>query len=81
MATHSIILAKRIKWTEEPGGLQSVELQSWDTNEQVTFSLKCSLCLGYQETQNHVGSQFKDTVSFIPPLLSSCCPFTLHLML
>ena len=24
MATHSIILAWRIPWTEEPGGLQSV---------------------------------------------------------
>ena len=28
MATHSIILAWRILWTEEPGGLQSIELQS-----------------------------------------------------
>ena len=27
MATHSIILAWRIPWTEEPGGLQSVGLQ------------------------------------------------------
>ena len=27
MATHSIILAWEIPWTEEPGGLQSVELQ------------------------------------------------------
>ena len=29
MATHSSILAGRIPWTEEPGGLQSSELQSW----------------------------------------------------
>ena len=29
MATHSSILAWRILWTEEPGGLQSMELQSW----------------------------------------------------
>ena len=28
MATHSSILAWRIPWTEEPGGLQSVRLQS-----------------------------------------------------
>ena len=28
MATHSGILAWRIPWTEEPGGLQSVMLQS-----------------------------------------------------
>ena len=27
MATHSNILAWRIKWTEEPGGLQSMGLQ------------------------------------------------------
>ena len=29
MATHSSILAWRIPWTEEPGGLQSIGLQSW----------------------------------------------------
>ena len=28
MATHSSILAWRIPWAEEPGGLQSKELQS-----------------------------------------------------
>ena len=28
MATHSSILAWRIAWTEEPGGLQSIKLQS-----------------------------------------------------
>jgi len=27
MATNSSILARRIPWTEEPGGLQSMELQ------------------------------------------------------
>ena len=27
MATHSSILARRIPWTEEPGGLQSMGLQ------------------------------------------------------
>ena len=31
MATHSSILAWRISWTEEPGGLQSMGLQEWDT--------------------------------------------------
>ena len=29
MTTHSSILAWRIPWTEEPGGLQSMGLQSW----------------------------------------------------
>ena len=36
METHSSILAWRIPWTEEPGGLQSVRLQrvrhSWEAN-------------------------------------------------
>ena len=31
MATHSSILAWRIPWTEEPGGLQSIGLQESDT--------------------------------------------------
>ena len=29
MTTHSSILAWRIPWTEEPGGLQSTGSQSW----------------------------------------------------
>ena len=29
MATHSIVLAWRIPWTEERGGPQSLGLQSW----------------------------------------------------
>ena len=28
MATHSSVLAWRLSWTEEPGGLWSIELQS-----------------------------------------------------
>ena len=40
MATHSSILAWRIPWTEEPGGLQSIGSQS-DLSEQLnTSSLK-----------------------------------------
>ena len=32
MATHSSILAWRIPWTEEPGGLQSTGSHNWATN-------------------------------------------------
>ena len=32
MATHSSILAWRILWTEEPGGLQSMGSQESDTS-------------------------------------------------
>ena len=34
MATHSSILAWRIPWTEEPGGLQSTGRKESDTTEQ-----------------------------------------------
>ena len=33
MATHSSVLAWRIPWTDEPGGLQSMGLQDSDTTE------------------------------------------------
>ena len=35
MATHSGILAWPLPWTEEPGGLQSIELQRVDTTERL----------------------------------------------
>ena len=38
MATHSCILAWRIPWTEEPGGLQSTGLQELDTFERLTVN-------------------------------------------
>ena len=34
MATHSSVLAWRIPWTEEPGGLQSMGSQESDTTKQ-----------------------------------------------
>ena len=45
MATHSSILACRIPWTEEPGGLQSTGCKESDTTEQLTLSLT-TLLLG-----------------------------------
>ena len=39
MATHSSILAWRIPWTEEPGGLQSVRSQ-WVGHDWVTNTLR-----------------------------------------
>ena len=40
MATHSSILAWRIPWTEEPGGLQSIELQESDMTKANGHELK-----------------------------------------
>ena len=40
LATHSNILAWRIPWTEEPGGLQSI-----DSNMTEWLSLSLSFCV------------------------------------
>ena len=37
MAAHSSMLAWRIRWTEDPGGLQSTGSQESDTTEQLTL--------------------------------------------
>ena len=39
MATHSSILVWRIPRTEEPGGLQSMESQSWTQLRELTLTL------------------------------------------
>ena len=36
MATHSSIVAWKISWTEEPGGLQSMGCKESDTTERLT---------------------------------------------
>ena len=38
MPTHSSILAWKIPWTEDPGGLQSVGRKASDTTEQLTHN-------------------------------------------
>ena len=37
MATHSSILARKIPWTEEPVGLQSIGSQSWTRLKQLSL--------------------------------------------
>ena len=39
MTTHSNILAWRIPWTKEPGGLWSMGWQESDTTEQLSLSV------------------------------------------
>ena len=43
MATHASILAWRIPWTEEPGGLQSMGSQSW-TQVNARIRVHTPLC-------------------------------------
>ena len=47
MATHTSILAWRIPWTEEPGGLQSIGRKELDTTEVTEHST--ALCNPFQE--------------------------------
>ena len=46
MATHSSILAWRIPWTEELGGLQSTGRKESDTTERLHFTFsKLNICV------------------------------------
>jgi len=47
MATHSRILAWRIPWTEEPGGLQSMGSQELDRTEQVSMHTRAHTHTSY----------------------------------
>ena len=41
MATHSSILAWRIPWTEEPGGLQSIHTHTHTNTGSMDSYIKC----------------------------------------
>ena len=45
MATHSSILAGRIQWTEEFGGLQSTDQKESDTTERLHFHFLCHIII------------------------------------
>ena len=52
MATHSNILAWRIPWTEEPGGLQSMGLQR----------VRCDLAIKQQQGLQHMNLGGKEQI-------------------
>ena len=54
MAIHSCILVWKIPWTEEPGGLQSMGLQKWDTTERLSMSMHDPV--NYNDARQRVGS-------------------------
>ena len=90
MATHSSILAWRIPWTEEPGGLQSVGLQrvrhDWATKHSTTwlpFSISTFLYFkDYTKTKNYSDApghkQLGSVVepSLVPDGTDRCDPVT-----
>ena len=49
MATHSSVLAWRIPWTEELGGLQSTGRKELDTTERLHFTSEDMTRLAVQE--------------------------------
>ena len=58
MATHSSILAWRISWTEEPGGLQSTGGRESDTTEVTKHACVCKYHGKFQATDTmSTGSQ------------------------
>ena len=53
MATHSSILAWRIPWTEEPGGLQVIVSQESDTTSNNWACMQSSILLKYSWFKNN----------------------------
>ena len=47
IATHFSILAWRIPWTEEPGGLQSIALQRIGHNLVTEYNFQLTLIIGH----------------------------------
>ena len=62
MATHSSILTQEFAWTEEPGGLQSMQSQSWtrlsDSFALFVQSLCCVQLFGTPWIQHQASPSF-----------------------
>ena len=63
MATHSSILAWGIPWTEEPGGLQSMECEESDMTDRLTLSFHDRGNASYVHLR--LGTGFVRTVGWI----------------
>ena len=49
MATHSSILAWKISWTEEPGGLHPWGRKEWGMTEQLTLTYLLNIYTGFTD--------------------------------
>ena len=58
MATHSSILAWRIPWTEEPGGLQSTAKSCLTLATTWTMTLQASICMEFSSQEYWNGLPF-----------------------
>ena len=75
METHSSILAWRIPWTEEPGGLQSMGFQESDTTGWLSLT-HFSKKLAEHSTCSGGRAPPPSCVSFQYVALTSCCLLT-----
>ena len=73
MATHSIILAQRIPWTEEPGRLESMGLQS-QTRQILSYVSTCIL------TRTKVYALIICSYLTIEHLMNYCVPDSIHML-
>ena len=63
MATHSSILARRIPWKDEPGGLQSTESQRVDHNQAIfTHTVEYSSALKKNEIMSFAATWIDLTI-------------------
>ena len=75
MATHSSILAWRIPWTEEPGGLRSMESQRV-RQDLATITYIMTLCGGHRRLEPEWLSFWQNIGSPVNFLFQECNKFT-----
>ena len=82
MATHSSILTWRIPWTEEPGGLQSVESQRIQLQRHNWSDLACMHTRkSIADEQQHKLFQFFPSLIFCMSLLAILhCILSIHVL-
>ena len=71
MATHSRILAWRIPWIEEPGGLQSMGRKESDTTERLTHTRRNGTCWQIADL-NKKKKEFYSKRPYVWCLLNRC---------
>ena len=69
MATHSSILAWRILWTEEPGGLQSMGLQRVLRHDLVTKQYTAQASYGSIDSSLFFFSHFRSLIFKLPQII------------
>ena len=74
MTTHSSTLAWRIRWTEKPGGLQSMlfQIKHPELRQTLIFLFLCSFQYNSEKMKDFIGfwrhCNFPIFIAFLPPL-------------